>query len=211
MAFWLPLLAGLGSLFGGASAARSDAKKDQASTAQDQYRSELAAWTARQNAEANRANTIASRPGQRLAQGALGNMVESFTPPTVSWGGAGSIPKVSGGWGDLKFNDATKQNASLMQRDALMRQMQGQSAPDIASVNPMPSEPTMPSKSWLDTLLGVGGMVGGAAGAYQDAQGQQAGADAGPGVTVDAPVNKPTIDYTSLPPELLRWLQTGQK
>jgi hypothetical protein len=169
MAFWLPLLSGLGSLFGGMASGKADAKQQQANTAQQQNSGELAAYTAAQAGAARRAEDVATRPGQRLAQGLQGNVVTGFQSPTVDWGGAGTIPKVSGGWQDLPFNDMSKMNATMMQRDALLRQMQGQGAADITPVAAPPdmSKNYPDSKgSWLDTLLGLGGMAGGVADIY---------------------------------------------
>lgn len=164
MAFWLPLMAGLGSLFGGMGAARDQSKQQQGNLALDQYKTELGGWQAQQQARNTQADQMAARPTQRLQQGALGNMIEGWTPSSVSWGGAGSIPKISGGFSDLKFNDMTQQQAQLMQRDALARQLAGGQASDISQIAPMPTAPTMPKKSWLDTVLGLGGLAGGVAG-----------------------------------------------
>ena len=167
---WLGLLTGLGGLFGGMSSSRDEAKQAQADTALKQYQTEMMGWQVQQQARNTQADQMASRPTERLQQGALGNMVTDWTPSRVSWGGAGTIPQISGGFTDLKFNDMTKQSADLMQRDALLRQMQGGQASDISQIAPMPSAPTMPKKSWLDTLLGLGGLAGGVAGAYQMGQ-----------------------------------------
>jgi hypothetical protein len=155
----LGILQGLGSLFGGASAASQNAKSQQSNAAAQQANSELAAYTAQQNAKGQQAQDIAQRPTDRLQQGALGNMVSEWTPSSVQWGGAGTIPKISGGFSDLKFNDMTKQSADLMQRDALMRQMQGQGAADITSVGQVPDvTKNYPKESWLDKILGYGAL-----------------------------------------------------
>ncbi len=173
MAFnWLGMLTGLGGLFGGMGASRDQAKKDQADLALKQYGTELQGWQAQQGARNTQADQMATRPTQRLQQGALGNMIEGWTPSSVSWGGSGTMPKISGGFSDLKFNDMTRQQADLMQRDALARQMAGGKASDISQIAPMPAAPTMPKKSWLDTVLGLGGLVGGVAGAYQNSKGK---------------------------------------
>jgi hypothetical protein len=174
MAFpWLGLLTGLGGLFGNASQAKADAKKQQSDTAAQQGQLMLGAYNADQNARTTEANQLATRPTERLQQGALGNLVEGWTPSRVSWGGAGSIPQISGGFSDLKFNDSTKQSADLMQRDALMRQMAGGQASDITQAKPVPNvTANFPNSnsSWLDKLLGIGGMMGGLAGVWQDAK-----------------------------------------
>jgi len=164
MAFWLPLLAGLGSLFGGASAARGDSKSAQSNAASQQAASELAAYTAQQNAMGQRAQDIATRPQQRVGAGALGDLVTQYKTPNVEWGGAGTIPQVSGGFQGLSFSPGTQESAQLMQRDALLRQMQGQSAPDITQVGRVPNvTQNYPKDSWLDKLLGYGALgLGGA-------------------------------------------------
>lgn len=172
---WLGLLTGLGGLFGGMSSSRDEAKQAQADTALKQYQTEMMGWNAQQNARNTQADQMASRPTERLRQGALGNMVTGWTPSSVQWGGAGTIPKITGGFSDLKFNDMTKQSAELMQRDALLRQMQGGKASDISQIAPMPNAPTMPKKSWLDTLLGIGGLVGSVADVYGTAKGDMSG------------------------------------
>ena len=173
MAFWLPLLSGLGSLFGAASSAKSDSKQQQSNMASQQGQNELAAYTAAMAGKARQAEDIATRPTDRLQQGALGNLVTGWSPTNVEWGGSGTIPKISGGFNDLQFNDMTKQSAELMQRDALKRQMQGQRAADITQVGQVPDvTKNYPSSkgSWLDTILGIGGMAGGLAGVWQDAR-----------------------------------------
>ena len=164
---WLGLLTGLGGLFGGIGASRDEAKQAQADTALKQYQTELQGWQAQQGARNTQAEQMATRPTQRLQQGALGNMIEGWTPSSVSWGGAGTIPKISGGFSGLQFNDSTKQQADLIQRDALARQLAGGQASDISQIAPMPSAPTMPKKSWLDTVLGIGGLAGGVADVYK--------------------------------------------
>ena len=167
---WLGLLSGLGGLFGGMSSSRDEAKQAQADTALKQYQTEMMGWNAQQNARNTQADQMASRPTERFQQGALGNLATGWTPQKSTWGGAGTIPQRTGGWSDFKLNDMTLQNAELMQRDALLRQMQGGQASDISQIAPMPNAPTMPKKSWLDTLLGLGGLAGGVAGAYQMGQ-----------------------------------------
>ena len=165
MAAWLlPLLTGLGSLFGGAASASQNAKSQQATAAGQQANSELAAYTALQNAKAQQAQDIATRPQQRVGAGALGDLVTQYKTPSVQWGGAGSIPQVSGGFQGLSFSPGTQASASLMQRDALLRQMQGQSAPDITSVGQIPDvTKNYPQESWLDKILGYGALgLGGA-------------------------------------------------
>lgn len=165
MAFWLPLLTGLGSLFGGAAAAKGASKTAQSNAATQQAGSELAAYAAQQNAKAQQAQDIATRPQQRVGQGALGDLVTQYQTPTVAWGGAGSIPKVSGGFQGLSFSPGTQASAQLMQRDALIRQMQGQKAPDITTVGKVPNvTQNYPKDSWLDKLLGYGALGLGAAG-----------------------------------------------
>jgi hypothetical protein len=173
--FLLPLISGLGSLFGGMGASRDQAKKDQADTALRQYQTEMQGWQAQQGARNTQADQMAMRPTQRLQQGALGNLIEGWKPVGVEWGGAGTMPKVSGGYNDLRFNDSTLQQADLMQRDALARQLAGGQASDISQIAPMPSAPTMPKKSWLDTLLGIGGLAGGVADVWKDAKTTAAG------------------------------------
>jgi hypothetical protein len=67
----------------------------------------------------------------------------------------------------------TKQSADLMQRDALLRQMQGQGAADITSVGQVPNvTKNYPKESMLDKILGYGALgLGGAEtilGAYKN-------------------------------------------
>jgi hypothetical protein len=170
---WLGLLSGLGGLFGGASKSSADAKSAQATAAAQQANSELNAYTVQQQAKQQQAQDISQRPTDRLQQGALGDLVTGWTPQKTTWGGAGTIPQSTGGWGDFKLNDMTLQNADLMQRDALLRQMQGQGAADITSVGQVPDvTKNYPKESWLDKILGYGSLGLGAAstalGAYQN-------------------------------------------
>lgn len=159
MAFWLPLLTGLGSILGAASAGKSASKTAESNAASQQANSELAAYAAQQNAKAQQAQDVATRPAQRLQTGMLGNMVSGWTPQKTSWGGPGTIPQISGGYNDLQVNDMSRQNADLMQRDALLRQMQGQGAADITSVGQIPDvTKNYPKSSWLDSLLGYGAL-----------------------------------------------------
>ena len=160
MAAWLlPALLGAGaSLLGNIASGRSNAKTQQANIASQQGQSELAAYAAAQNAKAQQAEDIATRPEQRVGQGALGDLVTQYQTPTVDWGGAGSIPKVSGGWSGLSFSPSTRESASLMQKDALLRQMQGQSASDITTVGQVPNvSQNYPKSSLLDTIIGYAG------------------------------------------------------
>jgi hypothetical protein len=165
MAAWLlPLITGLGSLFGGAAANKAASKTAESNAAYQQGNSELAAYTALQNAKGQQAQDIATRPQQRVGAGALGDLVTQYKTPSVEWGGSGSIPQVSGGFGGLSFSPSTQASAKLMQRDALLRQMQGQQAPDITSVGQIPDvTKNYPKDSWLDKLLGYGALgLGGA-------------------------------------------------
>jgi hypothetical protein len=167
----LPILSGLGSIFGGAAKAKQDAKIQQADMATQQGNLALNAYNTDMTARAKQASDISTQPTNRLQQGALGNMVSEWTPSKVNWGGAGTIPQISGGFSDLKFNDSTKQSADLMQKDALLRQMQGQTAPDITVAKPVPDVmANFPSNktSFLDQLLGWGGLLGSAAGAFSN-------------------------------------------
>jgi hypothetical protein len=160
----LGIFKGLGSLFGGAASASQNAKSQQSNAAAQQANSELAAYVAQQNAKQQQAQDVATRPGQRVSQGVFGDVIGQYKTPSVSWGGAGTIPQISGGMQDVSFSPSTRQSADLMQRDALMRQMQGQGAADITSVGQVPNvTQNYPKESWLDKILGYGALgLGGA-------------------------------------------------
>ena len=161
---WLGLLTGLGSMFGGAASASQNAKSQQSNAAAQQANSELNAYTAQQASKRQQAEDVATRPGQRVSQGVFGDVIGQYKTPSVSWGGAGTIPQISGGMQDVSFSPSTRQSADLMQRDALLRQMQGQGAPDITSVGQVPDvTKNYPKESWLDKILGYGALgLGGA-------------------------------------------------
>jgi hypothetical protein len=169
--FWnlaLPIISALGGLLGGAAKDRGEAKVQQNNTALDQFRTELAGRIAQTNASKNRADMVTSAPGARLGQSAMGNMVQNWTPVTK----APYVPgqqgnRITGGFNSLGFDPTTKQIAGNNQADALMRSNLGLNAPDISPEMTMPNAPTMSQGSWLDSLLGYGGLLGSAAGAFQ--------------------------------------------
>ena len=163
----IPILTGIGGLLGGASKAKAEAKQNQNNTALEQFQQELAARIAQTNAAKNRADTVTSAPAARLGQSATGNMVQNWTPVTKTPyvpGQQGN--RISGGFNALGFDPTTKQIAGNNQTDALMRSNLGLNAPDISPLMTMPNEPTMSKGSWLDSLLGYGGLLGSVAGAF---------------------------------------------
>ena len=164
--FWnllLPLLTGLGGVLGGASKARSEANQQQGQMALSQYNTELAGKIAEQSAQTNRARDVSTAGPTRLKEQILANMIQGWKPMNVTpnWSGK---PQISGGM-PSSFSPATQMQAGSMSRDALMRQLQGVNAPDITPPITLPNAPQMPRSGWLDKLLGIGGLIGGLAGA----------------------------------------------
>lgn len=162
----LSILGALGGIFGGASKAKTEAKTNQNNTALDQFKTELAARIAGTNQQNTRAQSIRTAPAARLGQSATSNMVQNWTPVTK----APYVPgqqgnRISGGFSALGFDPTTKQIAGNNQADALARSQGGWGSADVAQPMTMPNAPTMSSNSWLDKLLGLGGLAGGVAGA----------------------------------------------
>ena len=152
----------LATLLGGMATSRGTAKVQQNNTALEQFQQELAARIAQTNASKNRAATITSAPGARLAQSATGNMVQNWQPVNVAPYVAGQQGnRISGGFNSLGFDPTTKQIAGNNQADALKRSEMGWGAPDISPEMTMPNAPTMSSGSALDSLLGYGGAAAG--------------------------------------------------
>lgn len=147
----------LATILGNVADAQGAAKKDQNSTALDQFRTELAGRIAEQNAASKRASDIRTAPGDRLAQGATGEFVSNFQPVKTTWGGAGTAPVTTGGIGVPGQYPNTKYLADSMQSDAVVRSQQGWNSPDIAPFLVAPDAPTMSKSSWLDSLLGIAG------------------------------------------------------
>ena len=169
------ILGAIGSLFGGASKSSQEAKVAQNNTALDQFKTELAGRIAGANQANTRATSIRTAPGARLGQSAQGNLVQNWKPVQTAWSGkAGDIPQVSGGYKDLTFDPVTKQIANNNQADALMRSEVGYGAQDVAPFLQQPNAPTMSSSSWVDSLLGLGGLGGGIAGLFAKKPGMTA-------------------------------------
>ena len=174
----------LATLLGGMASSRGTAKVQQNTTALDQFQSELAARIAQTNASKNRAATITSAPGARLAQSATGNMVQNWTPVTKAPympGQQGN--RISGGFNSLGFDPTTKTIAGNNQADALKRSEMGWGAPDISPEMTMPNAPTMSSSSTLDKLIGYGGSLASLLSAFKSGGGTGGVAGAGLGST----------------------------
>lgn len=151
---WAGALEKLGGVFGGMASSAAAGKQNQGNMAIAEFQALLSAALAKQAAETNKARDIRTAPQDRLKQQLTANLIQGWKPTTISHPRA-TIPQIGGG--APAFNATTQEHAGLMSADALARQRQGQSAPDITPSMQMPPSPTMPTNSWWDKLLGYGG------------------------------------------------------
>lgn len=154
----------LATVLGSQAQAQGDAKTAQNTTALDQFRAELAGRIAEQNAASKRAQDIRLAPTARLAQGATGDFVRNWQPVSVSWGGQGTRPVVSGGVNAMTPDATTQELALAMQNDARERMTRGWESPDIAPLMTLPDAPEMSKSTWMDSLLGGAGANAGIVG-----------------------------------------------
>lgn len=167
---FLPMIASLGSILGGAGAGASRSRAEQNQLLSQRDQTEAHKYGTAQNAQMQLGNLDLQRkafsedaPLNRAKQAALADMLMNYTPRRVSVAG---IPQaqISGG---TSLGEGGRAGLAEMQKQALARLLAGRQGESFQGGQLLnaPRATPMQNAGLLEKILGIGGLAGGLAGA----------------------------------------------
>lgn len=167
---FLPLIASLGSILGGAGKGASDSRAQQNMLQTQRDQAEVSKYGIGQNAQMQQGQLDLQRkqfgedaPLNRARQAALADILMNYKPTRVSVAG---IPdaQISGGTG---LGAGGRAGLAEMQKQALARLLTGAKGESFQGGNILqaPRATPLQNAGLLEKILGIGGLVGGVAGA----------------------------------------------
>lgn len=155
------LLAGLGAA-GSIAGSRAQGRQAQAQANAQQDALLSNQYATRQNALLDAGKLALQAPGYRMQNMVRGSMLANAQPMQISHPRA-TIPQMSGGFNPNQLlSPAARQMGSVVQRQSLLDQMRGDDPSKY--LLQAPGVTPQPRSSWLDSLLGAAGMIGGIGG-----------------------------------------------